>query len=101
MADLFTSYIKTELLALVPLLWLCGQAIKKTHIQHSFIPFILGFIGVGLACLYVFSTCEVYCLQSVLYCLFAGITQGLLSAGASVYTNEIIKIVRGKRSDDE
>lgn len=101
MADIFTGYIKTELLVLVPILWLSGQAVKKMRIPHRFIPFILGFIGITLSLIYVFSTCEVFSLQSILYCIFAGITQGLLSAGASVYANEIKKIIRNMHSGDE
>lgn len=98
MAEFLSMYIKTELLVLVPILWFCGEAIKRTSIKNYLIPILLGLGGILLACLYVFSVCESCSFQSLLSCLFAGITQGLLCAGASVYANEIIKIIKDKNN---
>ena len=98
MAEFISGYIKTELLILIPILWICGQGLKKTSLNAGLIPILLGAGGVLLASLYVFSTCECYCFRGVLYCIFAGITQGLLCAGASVYANEIIKMLKEKKS---
>lgn len=101
MAEFISGYIRTELLVLIPILWFCGKALKKSRIKSNFIPLILGAIGIALASLYVFSVCECFCLKAILSCLFAGITQGLLCAGASVYMNEIIKNIKSKSNSDE
>lgn len=99
MENILTDYIKSELLILVPVLWLIGQGIKKTSVKNSFIPLILGGCGIFLACLYVFSVTDFYCFKCVLQAFFAGITQGLLCAGASVYCNELLKTFSEKTSD--
>ena len=96
MAEFISGYIKTELLVLVPILWLCGKALKRSTIKNYLIPIILGMGGVALALVYVFSVCECFSPQAVLSCIFAGVTQGLLCAGASVYVNELIKSMKNK-----
>ena len=79
-----TEYIQSELLILIPVLYLIGYAIKKTSLISSrFIPLILGVIGIIL--------CIVYEVTTWNFNLFAAITQGILCAGASTYANQIYK----------
>ena len=87
----FLQYIKPELLILIPVLFLIGIAIKKSTIKDTLIPLILGVIGVLLSGLYVFATSEIQGAQAGATALFTAITQGVLVAGASVYTDQIIK----------
>lgn len=87
----FLQYIKPELLVLIPVLFLIGIGIKKSNIKDNFIPLILGAIGILLSGLYVFATSEIQGAQAVATALFTAITQGVLVAGASVYTDQIIK----------
>lgn len=87
----FLQYIKPELLILIPVLFLIGIAIKKSTIKDTLIPLILGAVGVLLSGLYVFATSEIEGAQAVATALFTAITQGVLVAGASVYTDQIIK----------
>ena len=101
MAEFLMGYIKAELFILVPILWLCGKALKKSNVKNTLIPAILGGFGVILACLYVFSVCEMFSVRGILSCLFAGITQGLLCAGTSVYANELIKVFKSKNKNSE
>lgn len=83
----FNTYIKPELLVLIPVLFIIGEMIKGSkEVQNRFIPLILGCAGVGLAILYVIATEGVTPLG-----FFTAITQGILVAGASVYANELIK----------
>ncbi len=78
--EYLNNLIAPELFVLVPVLYLIGMGIKKSKwLKDEFIPVILGVSGVLLASLY---------LQSI---SFAGITQGILCAGASVYVNQLIK----------
>ena len=87
----FLQYIKPELLILIPVLFLIGIAIKKNTIKDNLIPLILGVIGVLLSGLYVFATSEIQGAQAVATAIFTAFTQGVLVAGASVYTDQIIK----------
>ena len=81
------DFIQVELLVLVPVLYIIGEAIKKTKlIADKFIPIILGVVGIILSCLYVLATCGFSAMS-----IFTAITQGVLVAGGSVYVNQIIK----------
>ena len=78
--EYLNSFIISELLILIPVLYLMGMGIKKSKwIDDKYIPIILGAVGVILSCLYVKGV------------NFVAITQGILCAGCSVYVNQIIK----------
>lgn len=90
----FVDYIKPELLILVPVLYILGAIIKDSKtVQNRYIPAILGGCGIFLALLYV---CGVSGISAT--GIFTGITQGILIAGAAVYTHEFITQLR---KDDE
>ena len=87
------DFIKPELLILVPVLYIVGKGIKKTKIVHETrIPLILGVLGVVLATIYSISTSDLSNYKSLLMCVFVGITQGIICAGLSVYTNQLIVV---------
>lgn len=88
------DYIKPELLILIPTLWLLGEIVKKTQVNKSFVPLIVGISGICLAGLYIFSQLPSFEIRCVLNALFASLTQGLLCAGGSVYAHEIAKNIR-------
>ena len=85
------DFIKPELLVLVPVLFLTGNAIKSAvSIANKFIPAILGGAGILLSVLWIFSQSTPAGTQEIASAFFAAITQGILCAGASVYVNELI-----------
>lgn len=86
-----TDYIYTELLVLIPVLYLIGIGIKKSALPNKFIPFLLGAAGICLAGLYVFASSPIETFSDVLAAIFATITQGVLCAGASVYADQLYK----------
>ena len=85
----YQNYIKTELLILVPVLYLIGIGLKKSKLADKFIPLVIGGIAIFLALLWVFSTSEISSASEVLTALFTAITQGVLTAGTSVYANQL------------
>ena len=87
----FQEFIKPELLVLIPVLYFIGVAIKKSKLNDTLIPFILGVVSVLLSGLYIFATEEIEGTQAVATAIFTALTQGVLVAAASVYTNQIIK----------
>lgn len=95
----FTSYIEPELLITVPVLYVLGTMIKRSELSDKYIPIILGVMGIILATVYSFIGNEINSTDAVLSIIFAGVTQGLLCASASVYANNVLKQM--KKDADE
>jgi hypothetical protein len=75
----FMGFIIDEALYIIPALWVLGMMLKNTpKVPDWTIPYILGFVGVGLAI-------------SVLGFDANSIIQGILVAGAAVYFHELLK----------
>lgn len=84
--------IRPELLVLIPVLYFIGMAVKKSAaILDKFIPAILGIVGIFLATVYVISTTATINGAEIAQAVFAGVTQGILCAGCSVYVNQLVK----------
>jgi len=93
----FKEFIKPELLVLIPVLYLVGVGLKKSKIPDHFIPIILGVISVLLSATWVISTSNISTFQEIAHALFISVTQGILSAGASVYIKQIY--IQSKKKD--
>lgn len=91
MADLLKEFIKPELLILVPVLYLIGIGLKKSTVKDKLIPALLGGAGILLSLAWVLGTCEILSWRDVLLAGFSAVTQGILTAGASVYVNQVVK----------
>lgn len=87
----WSDYIRPELLVLIPVLYLIGAFLKKSRVEDSSIPGILGGAGIVLAALYLAAAGSVWDRRSVLEAAFAASTQGILCAGAAVYANQMAK----------
>ena len=85
----YQEYIKTELLVLVPVLYIIGLGLKKSKLKDKWIPLVLGITGVALSAVWVIATSQITNAQEVAAALFTAVTQGILTAGASVYANQI------------
>lgn len=90
----FQSYIKGELLILIPVLYLIGAMLKKSRLKNKFIPFTLGIIGVALSCVYVISAEDISGIKEIASAFFTAVTQGILTAGATVYVNQLYLQIR-------
>ena len=89
--EVFKEFIKPELLILIPVLYLIGVCIKKSEVKDKFIPLLLGTVAVILSGLYVFATSEITGAKEIAMAIFVALTQGILTAGASVYFNQLYK----------
>ncbi len=85
----YQEYIKSELLILIPVLYLIGMGLKKSNLANRFIPIILGGISVVLSVIWVVATGDISTPQEGAAALFTAVTQGVLAAGASVYANQL------------
>lgn len=93
----FEEFIKPELLILIPVLYLIGLGLKKSKISDTRIPLLLGLISILLSASWVIATSDISSLKDIAYALFVSITQGTLSAGASVYINQLY--IQSKKKD--
>lgn len=93
----FEEFIKPELLILIPVLYIIGIGLKKSRLSDTRIPLVLGGIAVVLSAAWVIATSDITTLKDVAYALFVSATQGILSAGASVYVNQLY--IQSKKKD--
>ena len=91
------EFIKPELLILIPVLYVVGIGLKKSKLSDTLIPLVLGGIAIVLSAAWVITTSDISTLKDVAYALFISVTQGILSAGASVYVNQLY--VQSKKKD--
>ena len=91
------EFIKPELLILIPVLYVVGIGFKKSKLSDTLIPLVLGGIAIVLSAAWVIATSDISTLKDVAYALFISVTQGILSAGASVYVNQLY--VQSKKKD--
>lgn len=89
------EFVKPELLILVPVLYAIGAGLKRSKTDDRFIPLILGAVGVLLASLYVLSG------EAIGFgAAFSAVTQGILCAGLSVYSNQVYKQLSKPKETD-
>ncbi len=93
----FESFIKPELLILVPVLYIIGIGLKKSKISNRVIPITLGIVAVILSAFWVIADSDIYSYKDVANAIFVSFTQGMLCAGASVYVNQLI--VQAKKDE--
>lgn len=91
------EFIKPEFLILIPVLYVVGIGLKKSKLSDTLIPLVLGGIAIVLSAAWVIATSDISTLKDVAYALFVSVTQGILSAGASVYVNQLY--VQSKKKD--
>ena len=93
--------IRPELLVLIPVLYFTGIGLKKSaSVLDKHIPLLLGGLGIFLAVIYMLGAEPADDFRQILQLAFAGITQGVLCAGCSVYVNQVVKQA-GKKGEGE
>ena len=85
----FEEFIKPELLILIPVLYVMGVGLKKSKLSDTLSPIFLGCTSIILSAAWVLATSELASWKDAFYALFVSVTQGILSAGASVYINQL------------
>lgn len=82
---LINQFAKTELIILVPILYILGKFLCKSKIPNQYSPFILLGVSIVLCGIYVFATSPLDGAPQILAALFTSLTQGVLYAGAGVF----------------
>ena len=90
--DIIIEYINPELLVLVPFLYVLGMFLKDSKkIPDNLIPAILGGAGVATAVVWVLASTVPGGTAAVALAVVTAVVQGILCAGAAVYTNQLVK----------
>ena len=93
--EMIQSYIKPELIILIPVLNIVSSILTKSKIKTVKIPYILGVLSIALTGIYTLATAPSYNISNILMAIFTSITQGILLVGASTYIYIIaVKIPR-------
>ncbi len=100
MQNIINEFIKPELLVLIPVLYIMGIFLKTkcNIIKICHIPLVLVIISTALSTLWVLSISTITTYQGLFSSLFISITQGVLIAGATVLSYEIIKNTKSTKS---
>lgn len=86
------NYVKPELIVVAIALYFIGIGLKKSQtVKDKYIPMILGICGIAICAVYVFATCSCGTGQEITMAVFTAVTQGILVAGLSTYTNQTVK----------
>ena len=87
-----TDFIKPELLVVAVMLYVLGMLFKSAgFIKDKFIPLLLGVTGIVVAFAWVVGVTPVKTPQDWCTAVFTGIVQGILCAGAAVYSDQLVK----------
>lgn len=89
--EIFNQYARSELLILVPVLYIIGKILMTSKLANERIPLILSGISIVMCSVYTFSTVPILNVQTALLALFTSVTQGILFAGASVLGGVMLK----------
>ena len=88
----YTTYIKPELLVLIPVLIFIGYCLKASAaVKDKLIPALLAAVGVVLAAVYVLATTNIAAPQDGAQAVFTSIVQGFLCAAGAVFGDQIVK----------
>lgn len=85
----YQEYIRSELLILVPVLYIIGLGLKKSKMKDKWIPLVLGVVSIALSAVWVLADSQIESIRDAAAAFFTSVTQGILAAGASVYANQI------------
>jgi len=85
----YQDYIKTELIILIPVLYIWGIGLKKSKLPDKWIPVTLGVSAVLLSAIWVIATTDITNIKEAASAVFTAVTQGVLLAGTTVYVNQL------------
>ena len=81
------NYVKPELIVVAVALYFLGMALKQAQaVKDKYIPLILGGVSIVLCAIWVLATSEVGTGQQAAMAVFTAVTQGILVAGLSNYS---------------
>lgn len=92
-AAIMNEYVKSELLVLVPVLYIIAKIMDSYNVKKQMIPIVLMVISVTLAGIYTFATVDIGSFQKILMALFSTFVQGILLSGTAVFSGILVGLV--------
>ena len=81
-----STYIRAELIILIPVLHFIINLLKNSGVKHDRVQLYTNCISIVLSAIYVFSTLESFRVQCILLSVYSSMTQGILLAGCAQFS---------------
>ena len=94
---LLNQYVRSELLVVVPVLYVIAKMLNSSNVPNTKIPPILLVISIVLAGLYTFAVMPVDSLHKVLMATFSTLIQGILLSGSAVFSGILGQMMKMKK----
>lgn len=82
---IINEYVRSELLVLVPVLYILARYLDSSDLENRKLPFVLLTVSILLAGIYTFATVDISDFQKILMALFSSFVQGVLLSGTAVF----------------
>lgn len=99
--DLINKYVRSELLVLIPVLYIIAKVMDQSKIQNKYIPVILMVISVICSGVYTFSTVEIPNYRGILFAIFTSFVQGIILSGGAIFSGILMQSSMLKKTPDE
>ena len=94
---LLNQYVRSELLVVVPVLYVLAKIFAASKVPNREIPLILLIISVTLARIYTFAVMPVNSLKTFLMAAFSTLIQGILLSGSAVFSGILGNLMKAKK----
>lgn len=98
---LFNQYVRSELLVIVPVLYVIANILSKSKIANTRIPMMLLTISVVLAGMYTFAVTPIHSFQTILMATFTTLIQGILLSGSAIFGGILKELAIAKKLFDQ
>lgn len=95
---IINEYVRSELLVIVPVLYIIARNLNASKINKQLIPMVLMAIAVIMAGIYTFATVDTSTIHMFLMAVFSTLVQGILLSGTAVFGGILAQTV-GKPKD--
>ena len=99
-SQLINQYVKSELLILIPVLYILAKVLSNANVCKKNLALILLAISIFLSAIYTFATSTIPDWQGILLATFTSIVQGTLVGGSAIVGNSMIQLTKTKKNND-
>ncbi|MEG0264797.1 MAG: phage holin family protein [Erysipelotrichaceae bacterium] len=96
-AAMMNEYVKSELLVIVPVLYVIARFMDTSKVPNDKIPYVLMIVAVILSGFYTFATIDLKSFQAILMAIFSTIVQGILLSGSAIFSGILLQSYHKKR----
>lgn len=97
--SIINEYIKSELLVIVPVLYVIAKLLDASKLSNRLIPGILMAISLLLAGIYTFGTVDTSSIHKFLLALFSTLIQGVLLSGSAIFSGILTQLLTSPKDE--